>query len=86
MGDIFTNNFAPLALGIPLANWLNPHWRCLASARSEGLIPGFGKLVSVGNLFSFPLRGERLIELKQKIMDVHSEKKTNFTKSKPAGK
>jgi glycoside/pentoside/hexuronide:cation symporter, GPH family len=39
-----------------------------------GLIPGLGMLIGVVILFFFPLQGERLTKLKQKIMEMHAEK------------
>jgi len=39
-----------------------------------GLIPGLGMLIGVVILFFFPLRGKRLAELKQKIMEMHADK------------
>jgi glycoside/pentoside/hexuronide:cation symporter, GPH family len=39
-----------------------------------GLIPGLGMLIGVVILFFFPLQGERLMALKQKIMEMHADK------------
>ena len=39
-----------------------------------GLIPGLGMLIGLVILFFFPLRGKRLAELKQKIMEMHADK------------
>lgn len=39
-----------------------------------GLIPGIAMLIGVVILFFFPLQGERLVQLKKKIMEMHAEK------------
>ena len=39
-----------------------------------GLIPGLAMLIGVVIMFYFPIQGERLVQLKQKIMEMHSEK------------
>ncbi len=39
-----------------------------------GLIPGLAMMVGAALLFFFPLRGERLVALKQKILLMHAEK------------
>ncbi|MBW6466563.1 MAG: hypothetical protein K0B06_08680 [Brevefilum sp.] len=51
-----------------------------------GLIPGLDILVGVVILFFFPLRGERLIELKQMIMNMHADKEGRLSQSQPAVK
>jgi GPH family glycoside/pentoside/hexuronide:cation symporter len=39
-----------------------------------GLIPGLAMLIGVVIMFYFPIQGERLVQLKQTIMEMHSEK------------
>jgi glycoside/pentoside/hexuronide:cation symporter, GPH family len=44
-----------------------------------GLIPGLAMLIGVVILLFFPLKGERLVEMKKKIMEMHAEKKDKLT-------
>jgi GPH family glycoside/pentoside/hexuronide:cation symporter len=39
-----------------------------------GLIPGLSLLISAGILLWFPLKGERLVQLKQTILSMHDQK------------
>jgi Na+/melibiose symporter-like transporter len=40
-----------------------------------GLIPGVAMLIGAVIMAFFPIRGQRLVELKDKIMVMHAEKK-----------
>lgn len=44
-----------------------------------GLIPGLALLIGVVILFFFPLKGERLVQMKRKILEMHAEKKDKLT-------
>jgi GPH family glycoside/pentoside/hexuronide:cation symporter len=39
-----------------------------------GLIPGLSMLIGAGILFLFPLKGERLVTLKETILSMHADK------------
>jgi len=44
-----------------------------------GLIPGLAMMIGVVILFFFPIKGERLVQMKKKIMEMHAEKKDKLT-------
>jgi len=58
-GEIFLNQSASALFGI----------RSIV-----GLIPGLAMIVSAAILFFFPLKGERLIALKETILTMHADK------------
>jgi GPH family glycoside/pentoside/hexuronide:cation symporter len=59
--------------------FLNQPESALFGIRSiVGLIPGVAMIVGAGIMFFFPIKGERLVELKEKIMVMHAEKKAEL--------
>lgn len=62
-GEIFLNQSASALFGI----------RAIV-----GLVPGLAMLVGAAILFFFPLQGERLVQLKEKILVMHAEKEAKL--------
>lgn len=61
--------------------FLNQPVKALFGIRSiVGLIPGLSMLVSAIILFFFPLQGQRLAQLKEKILLMHAEKEAQLKK------
>lgn len=50
-----------------------------------GLIPGLALWIAVVILFFFPLRGERLAQLKQKVLEIHAEKENRLAELEGKG-
>jgi len=50
-----------------------------------GLIPGLAMLIGLVILFFFPLQGERLAALKEKILQMHAEKEEQLTRIESQG-
>ncbi len=59
--------------------FLNQPESALFGIRSiVGLIPGIAMILGAAIMFFFPIKGDRLVELKEKIMVMHAEKKVEL--------
>lgn len=66
--------------------FLNQPESALFGIRSiVGLIPGIAMILGAVIMFFFPIKGERLVELKEKIMVMHAEKKAELERIEGPG-